>query len=569
MAQRNERGQMQSFKGLTRRDALKGAAVAGLGILGAGALAGCAPLGGEGAQPGQQAAGADATAWDKEVDVLVAGTGTAIHAAVACSEFGSGSILIVEKDPAMFGGTSATSGGGYALALLDFNAEEGIGDTREQVLEYMKLVADGRMDENVQAAFVDNANGFCQFVLKTHGWSKWGHINKAFGDYYELYAGSLPEAFGRGSWYPFDAEGKNLMAPDQWAVYREYVDAHDNIELVMGTSVESLVVEGGAVAGAVLSDGTKVKAGAVVLGTGGFEHNEDMRRFYLPFPYYRSNGSVNNTGDAQRMGAKVGAQLAYMDTVFGNPYFDTQKEWQPGAFRYDNAGSDAFAPRGFPHSLMVNHKGKRFCDESTMYDTMNRAFGTYDTGTMEYANIPGYWICDSAYTSTFLLPGYATPDALPEFVFKFDSLEELADGMGIDKEALQAEIAAFNENAAQGADPVWHRGEKAVSANTMAMMSALMTLPGATAPQSVLGTVDQPPFYCCRYVPGMMGGTRGGLHINENAQVLDVDGEPIGGLYATGNCSSGVAGYWAGGATLGQGSVMAYVAAKHITGTAD
>ena len=251
----------------TRRDALKGAAVAGLGILGAGALAGCAPQGGEGAQPGQQAAGTDAKAWDKEVDVLVAGTGTAVHAAIACSEFGSGSILLVEKDPAMFGGTSATSGGGYALALLGFNEDEGIADTREQVLEYMKLVADGRMDEDVQAAFVDNADEFCQFVLKTHGWSKWGHINQAFGDYYELYAGSLPQAFGRGSWYPFDAEGKNLMAPDQWAVYREYVGAHDNIELVMGTSVESLVVEGGAVAGAVLSDGTKVKAGAVVLGT--------------------------------------------------------------------------------------------------------------------------------------------------------------------------------------------------------------------------------------------------------------------------------------------------------------
>ena len=135
MAQRKETASSEAKRGLTRRDALKGAAVAGLGILGAGALPGCAPQGGEGAQPGQQAAGADATAWDKEVDVLVAGTGTAIHAAVACSEFGSGSILIVEKDPAMFGGTSATSGGGYALALLDFNAEEGIGDTREQVLE--------------------------------------------------------------------------------------------------------------------------------------------------------------------------------------------------------------------------------------------------------------------------------------------------------------------------------------------------------------------------------------------------------------------------------------------------
>lgn len=548
---------------LSRRDALKGAAVMGLGLLGASALSGCAPSAGGGdAAVGSTAA---AVQWDKEVQVLVAGSGTAVHAAIACAERGAESVLVVEKDPAMFGGTSATSGGGYALALLDFNADEGIDDSREKVLEYMKQVGDGRMDENVQEAFVDNANEFCEFVLATHGWSKWGHTSKAFGDYYELYAGSLDDAYGRGSWYPFDATGAPLMAPAQWEAYRAYVDAHDNVELAMGTAVESLVTdEAGAVVGAQLSDGTAVKANAVILGTGGFEHNEDMRRFYLPFPYYRSNGSANNTGDSQRMGARIGAQLAYMDTTFGNPYFDTQKEWEPGAFRYDKAGSDAFAPRGFPHSVMVNRKGRRFCDESTMYDTMNRAFGTYDTGTLEYVNIPGYWICDATYTETFLLPGYKTPAELPEFVFKFDTLDELADGMGIDKASLAEELAAFNEHAAQGEDPVWHRGEKAVSANTLAMMAPLMSLPDATPPTSVLGTVDTPPYYCCRYVPGMMGGTRGGLHIDEHAQVLDVDGKAVPGLYATGNCSSGVAGYWAGGATLGQGSVMGYVAAKHI-----
>lgn len=550
-------------RGLSRRDAIKGAAVAGFGLLGASALAACSP----GSGSSGDAASADSTSWDKEVDVLVAGTGTAIHAAIACAELGAESVLVVEKDKAMFGGTSATSGGGYALAMIDFNADEGIDDSRDKVLEYMKLVGDSRMDENVQAAFVDNANEFCQFVLKTHGWSKWGHINKAFGDYYELYQGSLSDAFGRGSWYPFDAEGNYLAAPAQWAVYQEYVDGNDAIELMMGESIESLITDAeGAVVGAKLSDGTNVKASAVILGTGGFEHNEDMRRFYLPFPYYRSNGSMNNTGDGHRIGAKVGAQLAYMDATFGNPYFDTQKDWQPGAFRYDNAGSDAFAPRGFPHSVIVNRKGKRFCDESTMYDTMNRAFGVYDTGTMEYVNIPGYWICDSTYAETFLLPGYATTAELPEFVFKFDTLDELADGMGIDKAGLAEELAAFNEAAARGEDPAWHRGEKAASANTLAMMSALMALPDAIIPDSVLGTVDTAPFYCCRYVPGMMGGTRGGLHINENAQVLDVEGEPISGLYAVGNCSSGVAGYWAGGSTLGQGSVMGYVAAKHITG---
>ena len=334
----------------------------------------------------------------------------------------------------------------------------------------------------------------------------------------------------------------------------------------MGTSVESLVAEDGAVVGAVLSDGTRVKAKAVILGTGGFEYNEKMRKLYLPFPYSYSNSMTTNTGDGQRMGAKLGAELAYMDTTFGCPNFVTTSKFVPGSFEIQQIGSDAFAPRGFPHSVMVNRKGRRFCDESTMYDTMNRAFGTYDTGTMEYVNIPAFWICDSQYASTYLMPGYATPEALPEYVFKYDTIEELAEGMGIDYKALLDELANFNENAAQGFDPVWHRGEKAVEGNTLQMMSAYMQYPGTEQKTSVLDTVEQGPFYCVRYAPGMMGGTRGGLHINENAQVLNVDGDIIPGLYATGNCSSGVAGYWAGGATLGQGSVMGYIAAKHIMG---
>lgn len=555
-------------KGISRRSMLKGAALAGVGALSIGALGACSPGNGNSAAGASDSA---ATTWDKEVDVLVAGSGTVIYAAIACAEMGSKSVLIVEKDSAMFGGTSATSGGGHALALTDFNAGEGIDDSRDKVLSYMKQVGDGRMDENVQAAFADNANGFCNFVLDTFGWEKWGHINMAFGDYYELYKDSLPNAFGRGSWYPFASATEPLMAPQQWKAYKEYVDGKEGVELMMGTTIDSLITDdAGAVIGAVISEGSRsqnVKATAVVLGTGGFEHDEDMRRFYLPFPYYRSNGIMNNTGDAHRMGAKIGAQLAYMDTTFGNPYFVTDKEFKQGEFKYDSVGSDAFAPRGFPHSLMVNRKGERFADESTMYDTMNRAFGTYDTGTMEYVNIPGFWICDSTFTDIFMLPGAAEPGTVPEFVFQFDSIEALADGMGIEKDALVAEVASFNANAANGEDPKFHRG-KAASTNTLAMMGAYRAVPGATVPQTVLGAVEKAPFYCCRYVPGMMGGTRGGLHINENSQVLDVEGNPISGLYAVGNCSSGVAGYWAGGATLGQGGVMGYVAAKHITGAA-
>jgi succinate dehydrogenase/fumarate reductase flavoprotein subunit len=570
---------VESDTAFSRRDMLKGAALAGLGVVGLGALAACAPSGsgaGSGAGTGN-GAGSNATAasggslpttWDKEVDVLVAGTGTAIAAIIAASELGSKKILVAEKDPAIFGGTSSTSGGGHAFALLSFGADEGISDTRSQVLEYMKGASDKRMDTKVQEAFVDTCDEYAHFILDTLGWSKWGHINKAFGDYYELLPGSLPDGFGHGSWYPFGADGMPLMAPQQWPVYKNYVDTHDNIELLMGTTVKSLIVDGGAVVGAIANDGSKdlnIKATAVVLGTGGFEHNEEMRRLHLAFPYYRSNGFVNNMGDAQRMGARIGAQLAYMDRTFGCPYFVTTKDFTPDEFSYDQAGSDAFAPRGFPHSLMVNHKGRRFGDESAMYDTATRGFGTYDTGTDEFVNIPGYWIADSNFSATFTFPGTTESGTLPEFVHQFDTLEALADGMGIDKAALLEEVATFNQYAAQGSDPIWHRG-KPNSDSTLAMMGAYRLAPGATLPTSVLGVVDKPPFYCMRYVPGMMGGTRGGLHINEHAQVLDVDGNPIGGLYATGNCSSGVAGYWAGGATLGQGTVLSYLAAKHICG---
>ena len=98
---------------------------------------------------------------------------------------------------------------------------------------------------------------------------------------------------------------------------------------------------------------------------------------------------------------------------------------------------------------------------------------------------------------------------------------------------------------------------------TIAFMGASMSLTG-TAPETVIGTIEKAPFYCCRYVPGTCS-TNGGLRINGKAQALDVDGEVIEGLYAVGTTACTVADYWTGGATIGQGSVMSYVAAKSIT----
>ena len=71
-------------------------------------------------------------------------------------------------------------------------------------------------------------------------------------------------------------------------------------------------------------------------------------------------------------------------------------------------------------------------------------------------------------------------------------------------------------------------------------------------------------------MPGTCG-TCGGLKINESAQVMSVGGNPIEGLYAVGNCSSGVSGgmYMHGGMTVGSGAVMSWVAVRHLLGVSE
>lgn len=548
---------------LSRRDFLKGAA---LGLTGV-ALGGMTAVAEE----------KSGIAWDDEADVVVVGSGTVITAALAANEFGAAKIIVLEKDEAIFGGTSASSGGGHALpGYLDCFKEEGSGDTREQCETYMNAVGEGRMDSEIIASYLDHAQEYVDWVKATLNWT-FKRTSRAHDQYYDLYPGAI--AFGRGSAFPIDADGNQVSAAGIWGAYRAYVESHENMTLMMGTEATQLITdESGAVIGVYARQGDKqlaIRAGkGVILGTGGFDYNEQMRKDFLPFPLYRSCASRKNSGDGQRMGARIGARLSMMDRVFGTPVVYDNPVWE----EHDDRNYSVMQMTGytdwtqfltFPHSILVNRKGKRFANETRAYDNMNRSFGAYDTGLMRFENIPGFFVCDSAYASRFLLPGYCTPQNLPPFVFKYDTLEDLADGMGIDKEGLLEEVARYNGFVKNGVDKDWHRGESQSAFESMRYAATgfcgIADNSDLTEPKSMLGTIEQGPFYCCRYVPATCG-TRGGLTTNGKAQVLNQDNEPIAGLYAAGCCSAGVAGYWAGGAAIGQGCVMSYIAAKHMMG---
>ncbi|MEG0026848.1 MAG: FAD-binding protein [Raoultibacter sp.] len=541
-------------------------AAAGAGALGLG-LAGCA-----GSQNNKEAgASSGAVSWDKETDILVVGSGTAAFAALAAKKYGAESVLLIEKE-STWGGTSATSGGGVGIPLTTAAKNEGVQDSLEKVLTYYKQASQGRADEAVVESYVSNGDAFLKWTGEALGF-EWGlSPQKLFQDYYEPLDGFLP--FGRGciSVVSINGEKKSQTGPAVWAVLQKAVE-EAGVEVLMETAADDLIVEGNVVVG-VRASTKKGKLNiraktAVILGTGGFEHNDDMRSRYLPSPLLATNSCVGNTGDAQRMGMKIGANLSHMDRSWGVPFFlpagkDPAVMILNNEIVFDMKGTDWAMYRPRPGAIVVNRRGERIGDESAAYDTYNRVFSDFDTRTMTFFNIPAFFICDSGCASAYPFPGTKAPgDPMPDFFVKADTLEELADKLGIDKAGLAAEVASFNEGASNGKDPKYHRGESNFSILTCGTIMGSRT----DIPNQVLAPLLTPPFYGAMYVPGTCG-TNGGLTINGNAQVVNLQGEAIPQLYAVGNCSSGVSGgaYCHGGMTLGSGSVMGWVAVRHALG---
>lgn len=557
-----------SKNALSRRNFLKSGAVVAAGAAAFG-LAGCSPE----ASGGSSGSGASGSgSWDSEADVVVVGSGTAAFAAIAASKYGAEKVIVLEKSSAMFGGTTATSGGGMGIPLSDAVKEDGVEDSREEVLKYYKSASFGRADMPVVESYVDNGNEFMKWGTENFGF-KWGISSPAFQDYYEPNEGFL--AFGRGSINVIEIDGEEAgSGPGLWAFLQSVIKDDENSELLMDTAATELVVEDGAVVGVVAMKGGKeemrIRARkGVVLGTGGFDHNDEMRRQYLPYPLFVTNAAQGNTGDGHRMGMSIGADVSWMDRSWGLPCFLPNGEKPEDLIAenkivYTFTGNDWAMYRGRPGALVVNKDGKRFGDEAQAYDVFNRDFGQFSSKMASFPNIPAFYICDSTYTAVYPLPGQeAAGDPLPEFFVQADTIEELAEKLGIDASGLVAELADFNANAEKGEDPKFGRGSKSIDVNSTGLYGGMRE----DTPNPCLSPVATGPFFGASYVPGTCG-TNGGLKIDANAQVVSVSGEPIPGLYAVGNCSCGVSGgaYCHGGMTVGSGSVMSWVAARHILG---
>ncbi len=342
-----------------------------------------------------------------------------------------------------------------------------------------------------------------------------------------------------------------------------------NVTLALNTRLEGLQTDAQGITAVSLVQGGQrcvVDVGqGVVMASGGFNRHPSLRAEMLPgVDAAWCPGAPGHTGEALDVARAAGAQWGQggLSHAF----------WAPVSIRPRADGSRAVFPhfvmdRAKPGFITVNGAGERFVNESTSYHLFGLAMQAAHRPTTGASAIPAYLICDAnalrRYGIGMVRPGGKglAPFLADGYLTEGDSLEALAQKLGLPPEALRRSVEQLNAFAQTGVDPDFHRGETAYQKN--------IGDPAWPGKNPNLGALDTGPYYAVKLYPGDIGASTG-LVSDPQARVLNGQHQAIGGLYAVGNdMNSIMAGvYTAPGITIGPGLVFAYLAAKDATARA-
>ena len=334
------------------------------------------------------------------------------------------------------------------------------------------------------------------------------------------------------------------------------------VEMRVGHGLAALIREEGAVVGAQLAgpEGEVVVRArrGVVLACGGYPHDAERRDATFERPDTHAPLAVPEaTGDGLRAGEAVGGRQTTALAGAAALCPVSEVRWTDGS----RGTFPHIIDRGKPGVIGVLASGRRFCNEGLGYHDYVRAL----LGATPEGAVPESWlVCDHRFIRRYGL-GIVRPAPLPlgpwlrtGYLTRGDTPEALAQACGIDPEGLAETIARFNEAAARGEDPAFHRGT-----------TAYMRLQGDPdqAPNPCVAPLARPPFYAVRVIPGSFG-TFAGLVTDGQARVLGEDGRPVPGLYAAGTDMASVMGghYPAGGINLGPALTFGFIAGRHASG---
>jgi 3-oxosteroid 1-dehydrogenase len=559
--------------------------------------------------------------WDKEVDVVVVGSGAGGMLSALVAAKNRAEVLIVEKDR-RWGGTSATSGGGIWIPGSDQARAAGFEDNLDDAFRYLRaLSAPNVPDANIRAYVYNGANmlrwvtantrvvytaqpypdyhaenpggsvtGYRTHLpemfdgtllgadLKTQRFpspaaSLFGYLNWTFAETYQLLYRGKGWATGLARnmakyWFdwPFrfsSRKDRRLTLGNALTGGLRLALNEAGVPLWLSTPMRELVREEGRVVGLVVERNGKpfrIRARkGVILAAGGFDKNQAMRTANAPLysSAQLSGGVTSNTGDSIVAGQAVGAATMNMHSAWAAPVF-----YVPG----EDRGRLVTIERALPGCIMVSQSGTRYLNEAASYHIVGQQMARRHAEHGDAS--PSWMVFDARYRHDFpmgpllpLVPDWLQSSGVRKIMKKGRTIAELAKAMGVDPAQLDQTIGRFNASAAKGEDPEFHRGEAAYDK---------MYGDYRHQPNPCLRPLTEAPFYAMPIYPGDIG-TNGGLSTNARAQVVDGEGNAIAGLYAVGNNAASAMGesYPGAGVTIGPAMTFGYIAARDMTGAND
>lgn len=413
-------------------------------------------------------------------DVIVVGAGGGgMAAAIAAKEAGA-NVAIFEVMP-IAGGNTLKASAGMNASETKFQEAEGVEDSNEMFFEETLIGGKETNNQELLHYLVENSASAIDWL-----------------DAMGITLSNLTTTGGM-------SVQRTHRPADGSAVGQYLVDGllrnvgELEIPLFVNSEVVEFLEEEGATTGVkVIVEGEEkiVNAKAVIIATGGFGGNLEMVTEYdSSLEGFVTTNHEGATGNGLMMAQALGAELVDMDKIQIHP-----------TVQQDTSYLITEAVRG-EGGVLINQNGERFYNELETRDNVSAAI-------IALPEQSAYVVIDEALKERVTaINQYESMG----FVLKGETLEELAEQMGVPAENLQETIDAWNESVVSGTDEAFGR--------TTGMEIGL----------------EKAPYYAIKIAPGIHH-TMGGVNINTNGQVLREDGTVIEGLYAAGEASGGLHG---------------------------
>jgi fumarate reductase flavoprotein subunit len=449
-----------------------------------------------------------------EADVVVVGAGLAGHfAAIEAARAGAECLLLEKQDDV--GGSTALSEGFFALCQTDEQRAAGVDDSPELLLEDLWAISGHHADQALLSAYVDEQRAMYSW-LTAHG--------VTFSQPMLSGGQSVPRS------HRTDPAALLAVLGEQ---ARQLGVA--TLRPARALRLRRNTPRGTVVGCAALIRNREVEVTArrgVVLATGGFSLSSELLDVFAPRQHDALPiGGAGNVGDGLRMAWELGADLRDMGFIKGT--FGTHP-------RGTTTRSHALLLAFYKGAVVVNTAGRRFIDESLSYKDIGDAcllqpdrlgVQVFDATTAERCNtgIPLFDLGEPRRRGLLI---------------QSDSLDELAGASGVDQAGLEATVERYNADVrAHGKDTAFGRA-------------------GLVNGVGELTEICTPPFYAYPSTTTLLA-TYCGLRITADAQVVNVWGELIPGLYAAGEVTGGFHGAaYMTGSALGKAAAFGRIAGR-------